>query len=186
MRLSDPFRQPCAGSARRRRVTLDVRSITGTCMRTMIVSGVVSGAVIPRRRSGGFSFSLGEPPTTFYSPGALGAMSIQAGDFIAVAAKRTFVPGAQYVALAYRRLGVNGPGQTIGAGWPVACMAVGLLGGYAVNLGAMQETNGPIIFIPMILLGIFGALRLLAMRHSVRLLNRMEMPLTTHVSTHPT
>ena len=151
-------------------------------MRTVVLSGIISVAVLPRRRSFGFSFSLGEPPVDFYSPGGLGDYSIKPGDFVAIAAKRTLVPGAKYVALAYRPLGVEAHGRTIGAAWPAMCLGFGVIGTYFAYLGALQEPNGRYTFIPMILLGVFGIVRTLTMWQSVQLLNRMEMPLTTRLS----
>lgn len=151
-------------------------------MRTVIFSGLVSSTALPRRRSGGYSLAIGEPPVNFYSPVAMGDLSIKAGDFIAIAGKKTFVPWAKYVALAYRPLGAAGPARTLGAGWPLMCLGFGIVAGYFVLMGALHEPRGPEAFLPMILLGIFGMIRLVAMWQAVALLNRMTMPLTTHLS----
>ena len=118
----------------------------------------------------------------FYSPGAMGDFSIRPGDFIAIAGRKTFIPGAEYVALAYRPLGVEGSGRTLGAGWPLMCLGFGIVGAYFALMGALQEPRGPEVFLPMILLGIFGMMRLLAMWQAIVLLNRMRLPLTTHLS----
>jgi len=150
-----------------------------TFMRTVVISGLVSGVASPRRRSGGYPLALGEPPVFFYSPGAMGDFSLRHGEFVAIAGRRTSVPGAKYVALAYRRLGVESSGQSLGAGWPLLCVGFGIVGAYLSCLGALQEPRGLSTFVPMTLLGVFGIVRLVSMWHAVQLLNRMEMPPTT-------
>ena len=69
-------------------------------MRTVIFSGIIGELGKSGRYKGGLSFTLGEPPVTFYSPGDPEAAPFRPGDPVAIAARRTFVPGAQYVALA--------------------------------------------------------------------------------------
>jgi hypothetical protein len=86
----------------------------GLDMRTVIFSGII-GEVgrSSSRYKGGLSFTLGEPPVAFYSPGGLEGAPFRPGDYVAIAARRTFVPGVQYAALAYRNWGTKGTGQTV-------------------------------------------------------------------------
>lgn len=150
-------------------------------MRTVIFSGIIVGIGESGRYRGALSFTMGEPPVVFYSPG-LGSPLFSPGDYVAIAARRTFVPGAQYVALAYRNWGTKGSAQTIGVAWPSFCLGIGAIGAYFVYEGALKDPMGPEIFLPMLAAGIFGVFRLVTMRHARRLLDKTSMPSTMRLS----
>jgi hypothetical protein len=156
-------------------------------MRTLIHTGIISSIAVPTnvtraRAFSSMSFSLGEPPVTFYIPGGAGYVPFRGGDFVAIAGRKTFMPGVQWVALAYRRLGVEGPGRGIGYMLPLACLGFGVLGLYFAYLGALSDANGRNVFVPMLVLGAFGLFRLIAIRAAARQLDSIEMPLTTRSS----
>lgn len=151
-------------------------------MRTMIFSGIIGEIGEAGRYKGGLTFTLGEPPVAFYSPGGLGGAPFSPGDYVAIAARRTFVPGAQYVALAYRNWGTKGSSQTIGAVWPSLCLGIGAIGGYFAYEGALKEPMGREIFLPMLAAGFFGVFRLVTMLRATRLLDRTSMPSTMRLS----
>lgn len=151
-------------------------------MRTVIFSGIVGEVGKSGRYKGGLSFTLGEPPMVFYSPGGVGGAPFSPGDYVAIAARRTFVPGVQYVALAYRNWGTKGTGQTVGAIWPSLCLGIGALGGYFAYGGALKDPMGREIFLPMLAAGIFGAYRLITMLRATRLLDGTSMPSTTRLN----
>jgi len=148
----------------------------GLDMRTVIFSGIVGEVGESGRYKGGFWFTLLEPPVAFYSPGGLGGALFSPGDYVAIAARRTFVPGAQYVALAYRNWGTKGSSQTIGATWPSLCLGIGAMGAYLAYEGALKDPMGREIFLPMLAAGIFGAFRLITMLRATRLLDETSMP----------
>jgi len=156
-------------------------------MRTVIHTGFVNVVATSTARSRLFAFSspafsLGELGVTFYVPGGWEFAPFKPGDFVAIAGKRTFMPGVQYVALAYRRLGVGGPGYGIGGVLPLFCLGAGLLGAYFAYLGALSDPNGRNIFIPMLVLGVLGLFRFVAIQAAARQLDQIEMPLTTRSS----
>ena len=151
-------------------------------MRTVIFSGIIGEVGKSGRYNGGLSFTVGEPPVAFYSPGGSTGALFSPGDYVAIAARRTFMPGAQYVALAYRNWGTKGSGQTIGALWPSLCLGIGAMGGYFAYEGALKEPMGREIFLPMLAAGIFGVFRLVTMLHAARLLDKTSMPSTTRLS----
>lgn len=151
-------------------------------MRTVICSGIVGGIGETGVYKGGFSFTLGEPPMAFYSPGAMGNGLFKPGDYVAIAARRTFVPGVQYVALAYRNWGTKGSSQTIGAFLPSLCLGVGAMGAYFVYDGALIDPMGPQTSLPMLAAGIFGVFRLVAMLRATRLLDKTSMPASMQLS----
>jgi len=145
-------------------------------MRTVIFSGIVGEVGGSGRYKGGFWFTLLEPPVAFYSPGGLGGACFSPGDYVAIAARRTFVPGAKYVALAYRNWGTKGSSRTIGATWPSLCLGIGAMGAYFAYEGALKDPMGREIFLPMLAAGIFGAFRLITMLRATRLLDGTSMP----------
>lgn len=147
-------------------------------MRTVIFSGIIGEIGESGRYKGGLSFALGQPPVAFYSPGGSGGAPFRPGDYVAIAARRTFVPGAQYVALAYRNWGTKGSGQTIGAIWPSLCLGIGAIGAYFAYEGALKNLMGREIFMPMLAAGIFGVFRLFTMLRATRLLDKTLMPST--------
>ena len=151
-------------------------------MRTVIFSGIIGEVGKSGWYKGGLSFILGEPPVAFYSPGGMEGAPFSPGDYVAIAARRTFVPGAQYVALAYRNWGTKGTGQTIGAIWPSLCLGIGAMGAYFAYEGALKDPMGREIFLPMLAAGIFGAFRLVTMLRATRLLDGTSMPSTTRLS----
>ena len=124
-----------------------------------------------------FTFGL-----TFYVPGGWEYAPFKPGDFVAIAGRRTFVPGVSYVALAYRRLGVGGPGHGIGMLLPLVFVIAGLIGSYFAYLGALTEPRGRIVMLPMLALGILGVYRLIAIHSAARQLNTIEVPTTTRSS----
>lgn len=154
----------------------------GLNMRTVIFSGIIGeiGGAGPHK--GGLSFTLGEPPMAFYSPGGMEGAPFSPGDYVAIAARRTFMPGVQYVALAYRNWGTKGCGHTIGAAWPSLCLGIGAIGAYLAYEGALKDPMGREVFLPMLAAGIFGAFRLVTMLRATRLLDRASMPTTTRLS----
>ena len=154
----------------------------GLDMRTVIFSGIIGEIGESGRYKGGLSFTLGEPPVAFYSPGGMEGAPFSPGDYVAIAARRTFVPGVQYVALAYRNWGTKGSAQTIGAIWPSLCLGIGAMGAYFAYEGALKDPMGREIFLPMLAAGIFGAFRLATMLHATRLLDETSMPPTTRLS----
>jgi hypothetical protein len=108
-------------------------------MSMLIFSGIVGEIGQSGAKKGSLWFTLGEPPVTFYSPGP-GSALFKPGDYVAIAAKRTFMPGVQHVALAYRNWGTKGSSQTIGAVWPSLCLGVGAVGAYFVYEGALKDS----------------------------------------------
>lgn len=150
-------------------------------MRTVIISGIVGEVGESGRYKGGLSFTVGEPPVAFYSPGGLEGALFSPGDHVAIAARRTFMPGVQYVALACRNWGTRGRSQTIGAAWPSLCLGIGAIGAYFVHEGALKDPAGREIFLPMLAAGIFGAFRLITMLRATRLLDEASMPPTTRL-----
>ena len=150
-------------------------------MRTVIFSGVVGEIRKSGRDKSALSFTVGEPPVTFYSPGPGGAL-FRPGDYVAIAARPTFVPGVQYVALAYRNWGTKGSGQTIGAVMPTFCLGIGAVGAYFVYEGALKESMGVEIFLSMLAVGIFGVFRLVTIYRATRLLDRTSMPSTMQLT----
>jgi hypothetical protein len=143
-----------------------------------VLSGFVTDGPSTGYRSGGMTFLLGEPPKVLYSPSFLAGTSFSQGDFIAVAAKRTFIPGADYVALAYRNLGVGGDAQWLNPAWPGLCLIIGGAGACALAIpGPVSAARWSIEAIT-IAIGAFGIARLLSMRKATRLLNAMQPPLT--------
>jgi len=151
-------------------------------MRTVIFSGIIGEVGAGGRYKGGLSFTLGEPPVAFYSPGGFGGALFSPGDYVAIAARRTFMPGAQYVALAYRNWGTKSTGQTIGATLPSLCLGIGAVGAYFAYEGALKDPMGSEIFLPMLAAGIFGTYRLVTMLRATRLLDETSMPATTRLS----
>jgi len=151
-------------------------------MRTVIFSGIIGEIGESGLYKGGLSFTLGEPPVAFYSPGGSEGALFSPGDYVAIAARRTFVPGAQYVALAYRNWGTKGSSQTIGAVWPSLCLGIGAVGAYFAYEGALKDPMGLEIFLPMLAVGIFGFFRLVTMLRATRLLDRTSMPSTMRLS----
>jgi hypothetical protein len=145
-------------------------------MRTVIFSGIVGEVGESGRYKGGLWFTLLEPPVVFYSPGGLTGALFSPGDHVAIAARRTFVPGVQYVALAYRNWGTKGPGRTIGAAWPSLCLGIGAIGAYLAYAGGLKDPMGREIFLPMLAAGIFGAFRLVTMLRATRQLDGTSMP----------
>jgi hypothetical protein len=153
-------------------------------MRTVIHTGIVNVVATSTSLSKLLAlsspvFSLGELNVTFYVPGGWEFAPFKPGDFVAIAGRKTFMPGVQYVALAYRRLWVGGPGHGIGRVLPLSCVGAGLLGAYFAYLCALSDLNGRNIFIPMLALGALGLFRLVAIQAAVRQLNQFEMPLTS-------
>jgi hypothetical protein len=153
-------------------------------MRTVIHTGMVETVAESNRRSRLFSFaspvfSLGGPGTYFYVLGGWSYKPFSAGDFIAVAGRRTFMLGVQFAELAYRNVGVGGSAYGLGNLLPMFLMLAGLLAGYFAYLGALSDPIGRRVFIPMLVLGFLGAYRIVKIRLAVSQLNRMEMPLTT-------
>jgi hypothetical protein len=151
-------------------------------MRTVIFSGIVGGVGESGRYKGGLSFTLGEPPVAFYSPGGSGPAPFSPGDYVAIAARPTFVPGAQYVALACRNWGTKGSAQTIGAILPTFCLGIGAVGAYFAYEGALNEPMGLEIFLPMLAVGIFAVFRLVTIFRATRLLDRTSMPSTMRLT----
>jgi len=156
-------------------------------MRTVIHTGFVSAVATSNSQSRAFAFAspafaLGEPPATFYVPGGWGYIPFAAGDFVAVAGKKTPVPGVQYVALAYRRLGVEGRGRWIGGLLPFFGSMAGPFGLYAMYLGALTEPGGKSLVISTLVIGAVSLYRLASIHAATRQLNQMEMPLTTRSS----
>ena len=145
-------------------------------MRTVIFSGIVGEVGETGRYRGGLWFTLLEPPVAFYSPGGSTGALFSPGDYVAIAARRTFVPGAQYVALAFRNWGTKGSSQTIGVIWPSLCVGIGAIGAYLAYEGALKDPMGREIFLPMLAAGIFGAFRLITMLRATRLLDETSMP----------
>jgi hypothetical protein len=143
-----------------------------------VLSGFVTDGPSAGYRSGGMTFLLGEPPKVIYSPAFLAGTPFSQGDFIAVAAKQTFIPGADYVALAYRNLGVGGRAQWLNPAWPGLCAIVGAVGAYAFAIPAPVSAERLSIEAIMIAVGAFGVVRLLSMRKATGLLNAMQPPLT--------
>ena len=92
------------------------------------------------------------------------------------------MPGAQYVALAYRNWGTKGSGQTIGALWPSLCLGIGATAAYFAYAGALKDPMGREIFLPMLAAGIFGVFRLVTMLRATRLLDKTSMPSTMRLS----
>ena len=150
-----------------------------------VFTGTISGLAKPTRAVS-LHFTLDQLPVQFYVPGcAVVGVPIRRGDFVAVAAKRTLVPGVEYVALAFRCFGLHGSGHTIGAGWPAACVAIGALGGYLAYYAYRDGLGTPFrisIEASMLLGGAWGAFRLIDILRAVRVLDRVEMPLTTRSS----
>jgi hypothetical protein len=145
-------------------------------MRTVIFSGIVGEVGESGRYKGGLWFTLLQPPVAFYSPGGLEGAPFSPGDYVAIAARRTFAPGAQYVALACRNWGTKGSSRTIGATWPSLCLGIGAIGAYFVYKGVLKDPMGREIFLPMLAAGIFGAFRLVTMLRATRLLDETSMP----------
>ena len=156
-------------------------------MRTVIHTGIITTVAQSTSQSRLFAFSspvfsLGEPAIDFYVPGGAAYFPLKAGDFVAIAGRKTFVPGVQYVALAYRRLGVAGPGRGIGALLPLFCALNGLLGAYFAYLGALSDPTGRKVFIPMLVIGALGFYRIVTIQIAARQLDKLEMPLTMRSS----
>ncbi|MEP6899416.1 MAG: hypothetical protein ABI870_12885 [Rhodanobacter sp.] len=151
-------------------------------MRTVIFSGIIGEIGESGRYKGGLSFTLGEPPVAFYSPGNAGGALFSPGDHVAIAARRTFVPGAQYVALAYKNWGTKGSAQSIGTTWPSLCLGIGAIGAYIIYQGALKDPMGREVFLPMLAVGIFGVFRLVTILRATRILDRTSMPSTMRLS----
>lgn len=135
-------------------------------------SGDITGLVVT-------TFSVGDPPVNFWSPFSLGS-PIASGDYVAVAGKRSLVPGVDYVALAYRRLGTSGNAQLFNAAFPVMCILFGVLGAFGgLFLGPLNACTKPMTAV-LIALGLFGIWRLWSMYAARRILNSIESVLSTY------
>jgi hypothetical protein len=119
---------------------------------------------------------------TFYIPGGAEYVPFKGGDFMAIAGRKTFVPGVQWVALAYRKLGAEQSGYGIGYMLPLICLGFGALGLYSTYMGALSDASGRNVFLPMLAMGVFGLYRLVSIQAAARQLDSIEMPLTTRLS----
>lgn len=129
---------------------------------------------------GMITFSIGNPPVNFWSPFSFAETPFGAGDYVAVAGKRTLVPGVAYVALAYRRLGDGGTAHFLNVGFPGSCIlfgALGLFGG--LFLGPLNVDTRTLTAV-LLAVGLFGIWRIWSMRAACRMLDKLESPLSTY------
>ena len=162
---------PCSSTSRQ----------LGRFMPIEIFKGFVSDYVEGTRRSAAVSFSVGEPPVRFYSPQLLDAVPpFSVGDYVAVAGKRTFVPGVTHVALAYRRLGDMGSAHFMAVSLPGVCILCGLVGASAVAFLGPLDTATKVFVAALLTVGSFGVWRLWSMRQACRMLDQIESPLSTY------
>jgi hypothetical protein len=146
-----------------------------------IFKGFVSDYVEGTQRSTSVSFSVGEPPVRFYSPQFLDAAPpFSAGDYVAVAGKRTLIPGVTHVALAYRRLGDMGSAHFMSVSFPGVCILCGLLGASAAAFLGPLDTATKEFAAALLAVGAFGVRRLWSMRQACRMLDQIESPLSTY------
>jgi len=130
------------------------------------------------RYTGSPSFSLNDPSVTYYSPGPTPAFPLNQGDYVAVAVKRTIVPGAQFVAFAYRGLGVGASAKALNAGWQILCIIAGATF-IGFEIAAPLTDVAPVVpFLSFGSLVVFGIFRLISMRLACRALDAIESPLT--------
>jgi len=145
-----------------------------------IFKGFVSDYVEDTRRGPGASwFSVGEPAVKFYTLGFT-APPFSVGDYVAVAGKRTFVPGIPHVALAYRRLGDMGNAHFMNVSVPGACVLFGIIGALGGALLGPLNTDTRELSAALIAVGAFGVWRLWLMLKACRMLDQMESPSSTY------
>lgn len=117
------------------------------------------------------SFAVGDPPVRFYCPGGAGT-PFSAGEYVAVAGKRTFiVPGVTHVALAYRRLGYKGSAHFMGVAFPGMCVLLGICGAYGGLFLGPLNAGLKVLAAALVALGFFGLWRLWSMRKACRMLD---------------
>ena len=129
---------------------------------------------------GMITFSIGDPPVTFWSPFSFGETPFGAGDYVAVAGKRTPVPGVAYVALAYRRLGDGGAAHFLNVGFPGSCILFGALGVFGGSFLGPLNVDTRTLAAVLFAVGIFGLWRIWSMRVACRILDKLESPLSTY------
>ena len=134
---------------------------------------------------GGFKgylrFALGEPPKEFAMP-CFGTPPFVRGEYIAVAATESLISGADYTALAYRRLGVNG--ATHPASWltPAIFVLLGACTPLLQRLEPVRDHATEAIVVGMVCAGIVGAIRIWYIRQALKMLSNFKPPLTTRSS----
>jgi hypothetical protein len=144
-----------------------------------LFKGFVCDYVEGTQRRTAMSFGVGEPPVRFYSPGFT-PPPFSAGDYVAVAGKRTFVPGVTHVALAYRRLGDMGSAHFMNVSFPGACILFGILGAFGLTFLGPLNSATEALAAALLAVGAFGVERLWSMHKACRMLEQIESPLSTY------
>lgn len=85
------------------------------------------------------SFAVGEPPVNFYYL-SFGSQPLSAGNYVAVACKRSFIMRGAHIALAYRNLGNLEKAHFMDASFPSAFILFGILGAFGgIFLGPLND-----------------------------------------------
>ena len=134
-------------------------------------AGAVNGLVVT-------TFSIGDPPVSFWSPFSFGS-PITAGDYVAVAGKRSLVPGVGHIALAYRHLGASGTAHLFNAVFPTTCILFGSLGALGGLFLGPLDVGTKLLTAGLLALGLFGILRLWSMYTARRMLSSIAPTLST-------
>jgi hypothetical protein len=152
-------------------------------MTIKITKGIVSSCFDANNSTGRMqmaTFAVGNPAVNFWSPFSFGDRPFAVGDYIAVAGRRTFIPGIYYVALAYRRLGSGGTAHFLNVGFPGACILLGLVGAFGVLfLGPLNVATKAESAV-LLALGAFGIWRLWSMHRACKMLDKLESTLSTY------
>jgi hypothetical protein len=126
------------------------------------------------------TFAIGNPPVKFWSPFSYGERPFAAGDYVAVAGKRSLVPGVDQVALAYRRLGTSGNAHFLNIGLPSSCIFFGVIGVFGgLFLGPLNASTRSLAGV-LLAIGLFGIWRLWSMHTACRMLDKLELPASTY------
>jgi|GEM_PF-2980430 len=125
------------------------------------------------------SFSVGKPPVNLYYL-SLGSQPLSAGDYVAVASKRSVVMRGASVALAYRNLGTLGSAHFMDVGFPVTFVLFGIIGVFGgiflgpLNGGLRELSAG------LLAVGALGLWRLWSMHKACGMLARLSSSLSTY------
>lgn len=126
------------------------------------------------------TFSIGSPPVSFWSPFSFGSRPFSNGDYVAVAGRRSLVPGIDQATLAYRRLGTSGTAHFLNVGFPGSCILFGAIGGFGgLFLGPLNFSTRSLTVV-LLAIGLFGIWRLWSMHTACRMLDKLELPSATY------
>lgn len=125
------------------------------------------------------SFSVGDPPTNFYYL-SFSAQPLAAGEYVAVACKRSFVMRGTRAALAYRNLGDLGSAHFMDVSFPIVFVLFGALGAFGGIFPGPLNNGLKVLTVGLLALGAFGLWRLWSMRRACRMLNLLPSSLSTY------